>query len=271
MKTAAITGVTGVAGSHVAAALTVRGFRVVGISRGGREGNGALRIVPDLSDAAALEPALKGCDIVFHFADRADRKSYTEADVNTAATVITAIRNAAVRCGITRIVAASSVYAESASAGALYGRSKRAMEVAATAPGFGEPAIVLRLPPLYGPGARGAVRHIARVAERGWPLPFGLALAPRRFLSLDSLADLCAHLTALDEGTFSRATGRILVPSMNRVDSLYTLANSLASGCSRLLPVPMIDRLLAGGRVEASQLARDREAVHSAIGWRSPD
>jgi UDP-glucose 4-epimerase len=269
MKTAAITGVTGVAGSHVATVLTARGFRVVGISRGGRDGDDALRIVPDLSNATALEPALKGCDIVFHFADRADRKSYAETDVNTAATVVAAIRAAAARCGIARIVVASSVYAESAPAGDLYGRSKRAMEAAATAPGLGEPAVVLRLPPLYGPGARGAVRHIARFAARGWPLPFGSARAPRRFLSLESLADLCAHLAALDDGTFSRATGRILVPSMYRVDSLYALANSLASGRPRLLPVPMIDRLLAGGRVEASQVARDREAVFSAIGWRS--
>lgn len=271
MKTAAITGITGVAGGHVATVLAARGYRVVGISRGGRGGDDALRVVPDLSDAAALETALEGCDIVFHFADRADRKSYTEGDVDTAATVVTAIRAAAARCGITRIVAASSVYAEQAPAGDLYGRSKRAMEAAATAPGPGAPAIILRLPPLYGPGARGAVRHIARLAARGWPLPFGLARAPRRFLSLDSLADLCAHLTALDDATFGQAAGRILVPTMNRVDSLHALAKSLAGGRARLLPVPMIDRLLSGGRVEASQVTRDREAVRSAIGWQSPE
>lgn len=271
MPTVAITGITGLAGGHVARALRAAGHHVIGISRRATtDSAGApVRTVPDLAEVDAMAAALAGCDIVFHFADRADRKSYREEDVGSAAATLTTIRTAAVRNGIRRIVAASSVYAERADRpDDLYGRSKRAMEAVGTAALAGAPTVILRLPPLYGPGARGAVRHIARAVEKGWPLPFAWANASRRFLSLDALADLCSHLASLDDATFDRAAGHIYVPVDGGQGSLAALSRTLGNGKAHLLPVPFIDRLL-GGRVTSEQLERDRATLATATGWRA--
>lgn len=271
MATVAITGITGLAGQYAARALRSGGHTVVGISRQtavDRAGQ-PVRTVPNLADVDGLASALNGCDIVFHFADRADRKSYQEQDVGSAAATLKAIRTAAARADIRRIVAASSIFAERVdSPDDRYGRSKRLMEAAGMAAGPGPRALILRMPPLYGPGARGAVRHVARAVEKGWPLPFAWATAPRRFLSLDALADLCVHLTGVDGATFHRATGRIFVPVDVRHGSLAALSQVLGAGKARLLPVPGIDKLL-GGRVPVGQLERDHAELIDAVGWQA--
>lgn len=273
MTTVAITGITGLAGGHVGQALRAVGVTVVGISRRtiGAQPEIPVRTVPDLTDAASLSIAFKGCDAVLHFADQANRKSYREEDVGNAAAVLTAIRTAAMRNGIRRIVAASSVYADRSNRPTdRYGRSKGAMEAAAAAPTPGPRAMVLRLPPLYGPGARGAVRHIERASARGWPMPFALANASRRFLSLDALADLCTHLLSIEDAAFAAAAACPLVPISARVGNLAELARAVGGPRVRLLPVPGIDHLL-GGRVGPSQLERDRDAMFAATGWRPRD
>ncbi len=271
MATVAITGITGLAGEYAARALRSGGHTVVGISRKtvmDRAGE-PVRTVPDLADVDALASALNGCDIVFHFADRADRKSYQEKDVGSAAAILQAIRAAATRASVRRIVAASSVFAERVdSPGDRYGRSKRAMEAAGLAADDGPRALILRMPPLYGPGARGALRHVTHAVQKGWPLPFAWATAPRRFLSLDALADLCVHLTQVDGATFDRAAGRIFVPVDVRHGSLAALSRILGDGKARLLPMPGIDKLL-GGRVPVGQLERDRAELIDAVGWQA--
>lgn len=213
--------------------------------------------------------ALKGCDTILHFADRADRRSYTESDVDTAGLVIGALRTACDRLGIRRIVAASSVHAErKAHLSDRYVRSKQIMEACALAPTPGAKPIILRLPPLHGHGAKGTVRHIARAIERGWPLPLGLANAPRRFLSLEALGDLCTSMTSLDDARFAATAGMILYPSNSVEASLTTLALSLNKGRHvRLLPIPGIDRLIPG-IIPAVQLADEQDRVFRATGWR---
>lgn len=267
MTKIAITGVTGLVGGHVGQVLEEAGHHVVGISRQanavwkGRPGV----TVRDLTDVRALTAAIKECDAVLHFADRADRRSYTEHDVDTAGRVITALRHATRDAGVRRLVVASSVYAERDD---LYGRSKRNMETAALAEEPGAAVVVLRFPPLHGPGSAGAVRHIIRAIDKGWPLPFALANAPRRFLSLDAVANLCQHLVSMNDNDFARATGRIWIPVDVRQGSLRALTQSLAHGRARLVPVPFIDLLLKGS-VPRGQLEADRDALLAATGWQA--
>ncbi|WP_419807674.1 NAD-dependent epimerase/dehydratase family protein [Sphingomonas sp.] len=271
MSTVAITGITGLAGGRVGNALRDAGHVVIGISRrsDAPSTGHTLRIVTDLTDAAMLAEAVAGCDTIFHFADRADRRRYRVNNVGDAATVMAALRTAAARQGIKRVVAASSVYADrDGRCNDLYGQSKRAMEAVGLAPEPGAPAVILRLPPLHGPGARGAIRHIARAVEKGWILPLGLARAPRRFLALDSLANLCVRLVEIDEDTFARARGLTFVPVDGQSASLAALARALGGGRTRLLPVPGVDRLI-GGRVTSGQLERDRAGLRDAIGWQA--
>lgn len=265
----AITGLTGWIGGYVGSFLQRAGHEVIGISRQ----KGVLWLgrpvvsVPDLTDVHALAKAFEGCGAILHFADRADRRTYAESDVNSAARVVDAIRQAASDARVGRVVLASSVYADRDDR---YGRSKRKMEVAGSAAGPCPRALILRLPPIHGPGAKGAVRHIARAVEKGWPLPFGMANAPRRFLSLEALADLCLHLVELDSPTFDRAAGRVWVPIDIEQGSLRALTQSLGAGGrrTRLVPVPYIDRLLAG-RLQPGQLEMDRDALYAAVGWQA--
>lgn len=264
----AITGISGLAGGHVGRHLIARGHEVLGISRHRPATDAAtpMRQVADAQKADAWATALAGCDIVFHFADRADRRSYTDDNVGDAARVMTAIRDAAAELGLARIVAASSIYAELPDLPAnRYGRSKRGMEAVALASSPGLPAIVLRLPPLYGTSAGGMMALVNRAVARGWPLPFGVATAGRRFLSLDALASLCTHLVEVDAAVFARMTGQVWGPADPQVVSLKALAKSL--GRARLIPVPGIDRLI-GGRIAPAQIIAEQERIAQASGWR---
>lgn len=273
MATIAITGFSGLAGGCVGQALAARGHHIIGISRQpiahlhGRE----VRSVPELRDEEAMATALRGCECVLHFADRADRRSYTEEIVGSAAAVMRSIRSASARCGISRIVVASSVHAERDDASAdRYAQSKRGMENVALADEPGAPAVVLRLPPLYGAGARGAVRHIAKAVAAGVPLPLAFAKAPRRFLSLNALGAFCAVLVSLEESRFRAMAGRVWYPSSSEASSLAALARSLGGRHARLFPVPGVDLLFAG-RVSAARLASERAAIVEATGLQPGD
>lgn len=270
VATIAITGITGLAGGSVGRVLQRAGHRIVGISRQNDVSiDGAeMRTVNDLRNSDALMAVLEGCDTILHFADRADRKTYAESDVDTAGLIMIALRTACDQLGIHRIVAASSVYAERDDrASDRYVRSKRRMEACALAPTPGAQAVVLRLPPLHGQGARGTIRHIANAAQRGWPLPFGLARASRRFLSLKALGDLCVAIATLDDERFAKGAGSILYPSSPSETSLAELAISLGKGNARLVPVPGIDHLVSGV-IPAAQLADERNELYRVIGWR---
>lgn len=271
MAMVAITGITGLAGGRVANALRDFGHDVIGISRQPDlpSTDHVIRLVPDLTDASRLASAIAGCDAVFHFADRADRRAYNTANVGEAKSVMVALRMAAKRSQIDRLISISSVYADHKGGRTnLYGQSKRDMEAAALASEPGSPAVVLRLPPLYGPGARGAMRHITRAVEKCRIVPFGAAHNPRRFLSLDSLADLSVRLMNIDDATFLHAMGRIFVPVEVKRGSLASLSHFLGNGSTRLFPVPGIDKLI-GGCVTAEQLERDRLELFEAVGWQA--
>ncbi len=268
MARIAITGMSGLAGGYIGRHMIACDHEVVGISRRPSTADTAMpmRQVADVQDVEAWMTALAGCDIVFHFADRADRRNYTEDNVGDAARTMAAIRGAAAMLGLTRIVAASSIYAERPDLPAnRYGRSKLAMEAVAVAGSSGSSAIVLRLPPLYGPGAGGMMAHINRAVTRGWPLPFGMATAGRRFLSFDALASLCAHLAEVDAAVFSLMTGQVWGPADPRVVSLKSLAKSL--GHARLIPVPGIDRLIPG-RTTRARIVAEQERIAQVSGWR---
>ncbi|WBY07948.1 NAD-dependent epimerase/dehydratase family protein [Sphingomonas sp. 7/4-4] len=269
MCVVAITGITGLAGGAVSRRLRHANHEIVGISRRDiEEFDGfPVRSVPDFSDATAFARALRGCDAVLHFADRADRKSYTEANVDAASEAMHAIRIAAGQLNLSRLVAMSSVYAgREPSARDFYGLSKRRMEAVALAPDPGLPAAILRLPPLYGAGAKGSVGHIARAARAGIPLPFALAKAPRRFLGLDDLGELCLAILSLDQNRFAAMQGHIYYPSSARGGSLSALARLTNTGRTHLIAVPGIDHLIPGA-VSAKQISEEREALTRATGW----
>jgi nucleoside-diphosphate-sugar epimerase len=88
-----------------------------------------------------------------------------------------------------------------------YARSKWAAEQALAAAGDLEIAIV-RAPLVYGPGVKGNLLSLLRLADSPWPLPFGAIDNRRSFVHVDDLARLlieCALLPQAAGGTFLAA------------------------------------------------------------------
>jgi dihydroflavonol-4-reductase len=112
---ALVTGATGFVGSHVAAALAGQGAEVRLLVRANSDLRNvehlqADRVVGDLRDAASVEKAVSGCEVVFHVA--ADYRLWVrDPDQMYAANVggTRAILEAARRGGVRRVVYTSSV------------------------------------------------------------------------------------------------------------------------------------------------------------------
>ncbi len=112
-----VTGATGFVGSHLAAALVQRGDEVHCLSRRPEPAAflaslGGLVAPGSLEDAASLEAAVRGMDVVYHLAGLTAAGSEREfLDVNEAGTarLVAAVRNAAPRLG--RFVHVSSIAA----------------------------------------------------------------------------------------------------------------------------------------------------------------
>ena len=143
--------------------------------------------------------------VVFHLAARvheagpADERAYLED--NSAKT--RELAQAAAREGARRFVFLSTikVNGEETPARAFtpddepaprdaYGRSKLAAEraLAEVARAAALPYTIVRSPLVYGPGARGNLRSLVRLADTPWPLPFAALRAPRSFVHVDDLA-----------------------------------------------------------------------------------
>ncbi|HKU87153.1 MAG TPA: NAD-dependent epimerase/dehydratase family protein [Casimicrobiaceae bacterium] len=169
----------------------------------------------DLTHAGVDELArhLEAVSTVIHLAGRAHVMRETESDADAAYRLANAdaterVARAAVAAGVRRFVFASSVKVngERTKTGRpfrpddptapqdAYARSKRAAEIALQNVARGTPmeAVVLRLPLVHGPGARGDFRRLVDAVRARRILPFG-AIDNRR-----SLAGLQNLLDALD-------------------------------------------------------------------------
>jgi nucleoside-diphosphate-sugar epimerase len=176
---ALVTGATGFVGSHLAEALKRRGHQVTALARSSRKAEalsaqGARVVAGDLHDAAALDRAMAGQDIVYHVAGvvaARDEAGFLRANRDGTRNIL----NAAERSGNPRFVLVSSLAAAGPSPpGApltgretphpvtAYGRSKLAAEEVVRASGLGWS--IIRPPIVYGPRDR-EVLKIFRLAR----------------------------------------------------------------------------------------------------------
>src|SRR3989441_10165802 len=109
MQSAVVFGGSGFLGSHVADALTDRGYEVTIFDRkpSPYASSSQRMLVGDILDSAAVQTALKGADIVYHFAGLADLDdAYTKpldtVEKNIAGTAI--ILDAAGQGGLQAVV-----------------------------------------------------------------------------------------------------------------------------------------------------------------------
>ena len=214
-----VTGASGFVGRAVVAALAARGDEVYAAIRAAddsADGGTSEHALPhgvtvvrhgDLDAALDWTGLLAGIDAVVHLAgiahagpgiaeERYDR-------VNHRATA--ALAAAAGDAGVSRFVFVSSIRAQTGPAADhvvserdtprptdAYGRSKLAAERALARSGV--PFTILRPVLVYGPGVKGNLRALMRLAALPVPLPFGALKARRSLVSLANLASAIAFV-----------------------------------------------------------------------------
>lgn len=271
--TIAVTGATGFLGPALCATLAEQGHAVRAFTRSGSapvRGVEPVRLV-DLDDRAGLQLGCAEVDAVVHLAARAHvmRDTVVDPEAEYMHVNVVGTRNvleAATAGGARHVVLLSSVKAIGESNLApwtedhpaapvdAYGRSKLHAEQEAL--DFARRGLirvsVLRLPLVYGPGARANVFRLLSLVERGWPLPLGSIRNRRSMIYLENaVAAIAALLFAPSQasGVYFASDGRdVSTPELVRM-----IAGALGKP-ARLLPLsPAL--LQAAGRV-GDQLRR---------------
>ncbi|MDE1149077.1 MAG: SDR family oxidoreductase [Azospirillaceae bacterium] len=274
LRTAFVTGATGLLGNNLVRALLARGVRVRALVRSADKAARQFADLPDketvevvvgdLGDIAAWAPALTGCDVVFHTA-AFFRDSYKggrhwpelkRVNVDGTAALVTA----AYAAGVRRFVQTSSIAALNGPPGALidegaerdpadaddYYRSKILADQAVRAFADRHPDLCATfvLPGwMWGPGDIGptSAGQVALDTVRG-KLP---GLVPGSFSVVDARDVAAAHIAAAQRGRRGErylAAGRhmtmaTLIPLIGRLANVVTP--------TRALPMPVL-YLLAG-------------------------
>lgn len=240
----AVTGASGFIGRGVLEALASRGVTARGISRKSAPAwvtaGMQWRAVGSYTNHATMKAALEGCDFLLHLADDPRRDSARSAF--EAVEVADALISVSQEVSLRGLIIASSVYARmNIPSDTSYGAGKRAAEQRFLRE-IGVPVVILRLPPVYGPDGKGGISTLSRLVRRGIPLPFGLANAPRNYLSRQNLGSLVENMITAPRSSWAAASGRIFEPSDGQPISTRTLVTMMAAETGvrvRLLPVPV--------------------------------
>ena len=204
---------------------------------------------PDLADPIDWAPIVAGVDAVIHLAGIAHAEKsipdFRYDRINRAATA--ELAGAAKRSGVRRFVYISSIRAQSGPTAAralketddptptdAYGRSKLAAEAAVRA--TGAPFVILRPALVFGPGVKGNMRALLRLANLPFPLPFGALANRRSLLSLDNFIGAVSFVL-----TSPAATDEIFVVADPRPSTIAEIVSALRRGLGRdagMLSIP---------------------------------
>ncbi len=282
-----VTGATGFCGRPLVARLAAAGYGVRAAVRRAPSPPLATSVETalhaDLAEPVDWAPLLAGVDAVVHLAgiahvtrgipeDRYDR-------INHRATA--ELADAAQRAGVRHLLLVSSIRAQCGPAADhvlteadtprpsdAYGRSKLAAEAAVAAAGV--PFTILRPVLVYGPGLKGNLAMLARLAALPVPLPFAGFINRRSLVSVDNL--IGAILFALETPTTQGETYVVADPQP------ITLAEIVAAlrpgGSPRLFALPQglvatVARLIGGAefwdRLSGELMAFPGKLI--AAGW----
>ena len=284
-----VTGASGFAGRAVVAGLSAQGWQVRAAlrQRFSPTSDGVTWVqMPDLSCATNWAPLLDGVDHVVHLAGIAHAQARLEEPtyqrVNAEAS--RELARAAAVAGVTRFVFLSSVRAQCGPSadGVLteatppaptdaYGRSKLAAEraIAAEFP----IATMLRPVLILGPGVKGNLARLQRLARSRLPLPFGALHNRRSVLGLQNLISIIAFCLTADAAR--AATYLAAEPEPMRVRDLMAAMRAALRRQPGLAPVPpvVLDaamRIAGRGALTPSLLGALCVDVSSllAAGWR---
>jgi nucleoside-diphosphate-sugar epimerase len=284
----ALTGATGFIGQYLLQELPRRGHRVRVLLR--RPTNmrvqGSSAVIGDISRPQNMGAALEGVDAIVHSAGLPGTMSGIPEDdyrvLNTEATI--SLAHAARRAGAKRFIFLSSIRAQcgptadqvltedlEARPTDAYGKSKLAAEQGLAQ--IDVDWVALRLVLTYGPGVKGNMAQLMRLARSPYPLPLGGIKARRSLLSLDNLVEaIDATLVTLEP---LRRPLIVADPEPVSVPEMVAAMRRGLGRSPRLIPVPApalrAIRSLAGkselyARLTGS-LAVDPSALRG-VGWR---
>jgi UDP-glucose 4-epimerase len=283
----ALTGATGFIGQYLLRELPKRGYRLRVLLR--RPSDVPLdctsAVVGDLARPQNMAAALADVDAVIHSAGLAHAMSGRPEDdyrvFNTEATI--GLARAARRAGVRRFVFLSSIRAQCGPTSEqvltetleprpteAYGRSKLAAEEGLADVGLDWAA--LRLVLVYGPGVKGNMAQLMRLARSPFPLPLGSLKAQRSLLSVDNLVEAIVTVA----GT-AKPLGRPFLVADPAPVTIPEMLTAMRRGLGRrpgLLPVPgnlLQTALRLTGRPEdyqrlAGSLVVDPAALRQ-LGW----
>lgn len=291
----AVTGADGFIGAAYCRRARERRQAVRRLVRTAQPGDDAIAVDLARAHPDQLARALEGAFAVIHLAGRVHVMKETAPDAEAAYTfanvdVTERLALAAVAAGVRRFVFASTakVNGEATLPGRpfrpgdtplpqdAYARSKLAAErtLAQVASGTSMIATSLRLPLVYGPGARGNFRRLVDAVAARRFLPFGAIDNRRSLVALDNLIDAFDALLAAP----TPAPGTHFVAD---ADSISTpgLVRAIAAALGvvpRLVPVPASTLRLAGvlsGHADAiarltESLEVDSASLSRATTWR---
>ncbi len=291
-----VTGASGFIGQHIVRVLAERGYSVRAAARhpivfDSPRVEGVA--VGDMSRSFAAEFLVRGVDAVIHAAGLSSARTdlpaaaYTAINVDATRQLARAARSARVK----RFVLMSSVRAQvgvtypeivteatPAEPTDAYGRSKKAAEavMANMLDGSSTHWTVLRPVLVYGPGVKGNMAALMRVAALPVPLPFGALKARRSLVSIGNLISAVQYVLQTQT-----AENSAFIVADREVLTMAEIIRALRRGLGRselLLPVPdtslasmlrligkgdFADRLTGDLVADAARLRR--------IGWAPPE
>lgn len=286
----ALTGATGFIGQCLLRTLPQRGYRLRVLLRrpAAMPESSASAVIGDLARPQNMSEALAGVDAVIHSAGIAHAMSGVPEDdyrtLNTEATI--RLAQAAHRAGVKRFVFLSSIRAQCGptAEGVMtedqvphptdaYGRSKLAAEQGLA--GLDIDWVALRLVLVYGPGVKGNMAGLARLARSRLPLPLRSLKARRSLLGVENLVEAVDRVL-----TVPAPLRRPLIVADPEPLTVPDMVAAMRQGLGRtagLLPMPpaLIERVCRmTGRTEVyERLAGSLVAEPAALirlGWRPP-
>jgi nucleoside-diphosphate-sugar epimerase len=284
----ALTGATGFIGQYLLQELPRRGHRVRVLLR--RPTNmrvqGSSAVIGDISRPQNMGAALEGVDAIVHSAGLPGTMSGIPEDdyrvLNTEATI--SLAHAARRAGAKRFIFLSSIRAQcgptadqvltedlEARPTDAYGKSKLAAEQGLAR--IDVDWVALRLVLTYGPGVKGNMAQLMRLARSPYPLPLGGIKARRSLLSLDNLVEAIDATLVTPEPL--RRPLIVADPEPVSVPEMVAAMRRGLGRSPRLIPVPapaLRAILSLAGKSESyarltGSLAVDPSALRG-IGWR---
>lgn len=292
-----ITGTNGFAGRHLVQRLQQAGHQVIAASRSDNGTHNPSLGRVSLSGQSSVQEwskVLSGCDAVVHCAGKAHvfggeserPETYHESNV----TFTENLAFAAAYAGVKKFIHLSSISVYSDSVFAImtenteakpateYGRSKlaaeqsliRILELTDTQ------YLALRMPLLYGVGAKGNILRLLKLIDRGIPLPLANVNNARTMLSVNNLTSFVEHALVCDtnrSGCFNLADSDSLSTSeiicaiatgLERSRCVFPFPQGVLRNFLRLLnKASVYDKLCDSLLVDSSLIRRE-------FNWRAP-